>query len=137
MMKKARKGQEIPDNIAVDRGRTKGDPLFNLTELQKMAGNNNEFLHHAVSIFVQSSEEAAANFKKYLEQEEWLKIKEIAHKILPSFRHLEVNTVIPKLVELNNTISFTDEKAVIPALVKKIINEIKIVVKELKKELKK
>ena len=136
-MKKARKGQEIPfpDNKTADSGKLQSNLLFNLTELQKMAGNNNEYLHHAVSIFIKSSEEATANLKKYLEQKDWLKIREVAHKILPSFRHLEVNTVIPKLVELNNTIRNDKEEAYIPTLVRETITEIKIVIKELRKEL--
>jgi hypothetical protein len=128
------KMQESQSN-QINKGTKPVKSIYNLSELQKMTGNNNEFLHHAISIFIQSSEEATLNLKKYLEKEEWIKIGEVAHKVLPSYRHLEVNAVIPKLVELNNRIRHDESDAGIPALVNEIITESEIVVKELKKEL--
>jgi hypothetical protein len=134
-MKKAKQGHEIAlkKNDAPDRGPV--NQLYNLSELKKMTGNNNDFLYHAISIFIQSSEEAIINLKRYLEKEEWLKIKEVAHKVLPSYRHLEVNTVIPKLVDLNNRISQDKVDAEIPSLVNEIVTNSEMVVKELRKEL--
>jgi hypothetical protein len=134
-MKKAKQKHEIPvkDNDASDNEQVK--LLYNLSELQKMTGNNNDFLNHAITIFIQSSEEATSNLKKYLEKEEWIKIRDVAHKVLPSYRHLEVNTVIPKLVDLNTRIGQGEVDAGIPALVNEIITDSEMVVKELKKEL--
>jgi hypothetical protein len=150
MKKKAKKENknQLPDTEATNHGNYRElqseqinsskkpeKTLYNLSELQKMTGNNNEFLHHAISIFIQSSEEAVLNLKKDLGKGDWLKIKEVAHKVLPSYRHLEVNEVIPKLAELNNRIRHDEVNAGLHSLVSEVITKMEIVVKELRKEL--
>jgi HPt (histidine-containing phosphotransfer) domain-containing protein len=143
-MKKAKseRGNPLPGHEAVNPGsnhiNNDGKPaglLYNLSDLQKMSGNSDGFLNHAISIFIKSSEEATADLRKHLENEEWIKIREVAHKILPSYRHLEVNAVIPLLVELNNRINHDEEKANTPLLVNEIIREIETLLIELQKEL--
>ena len=110
--------------------------LYNLSELQKMAGNNEAFINHAVKIFIEGSEEAIADFKLYLNEKKWKKVRDTAHKILPSYRHLEVNSVIPGLVEINNKILIEHKTEGIPELVNKVISDIENVLPEMRKEIR-
>lgn len=110
--------------------------LYNLAELQKMAGDNEAFIGHAVKIFIEGSEEAIVDLKLNLKGKKWKKVRDTAHKILPSYRHLQVYSVIPGLVEINNKIIIERNTEGIPELVNQVISDIENVLVEMRKEIR-
>jgi hypothetical protein len=108
---------------------------YKLDELIKISENDSFFVNQALKIFIENSEEAVRNFGQMLEEENWEQIGETAHRILPSYRHLEVETVIPKLVRLKNK-SITDrDPGVMSKLINETISEINNVIIYMKNEL--
>lgn len=114
----------------------KTNPNYNLSELEKMAGRNEAFINHAVKIFIEGSEEAIVDFKVNLKDKKWKKVRDTAHKILPSYRHLQVNSVIPGLVEINNKIMIEHNTEGIHELVNQVISDIEKVLAEMRKEIR-
>ena len=108
---------------------------YNLSDLIKMANNDNVFVIQNLNIFLENTEEAITNFKHLLKEENWKGIGEVAHKILPSFKHLELNSIIPKLIEIKAKALITNDTEGISEIVTNITGEIEIILKDIRKEL--
>jgi hypothetical protein len=114
---------------------TSSMPLYNLGSLKKMADNDEEFLRQTLGIFIQNSEKASQDLSGSLRENDWKRIGEIAHKILPSCRHLEVNSVVPRLIELKTKTLYNNDPGDPSPLVQEIIVELERVSESLKKEI--
>lgn len=109
--------------------------LYNLESLRKMADNDEAFLKQTLSIFLQNSESALQDFTGSLRENDWKRVGEIAHKILPSCRHLEINSVVPLLLELKTRTLYDEKPGDVSRLVQEIIFELGRVLESLKKEI--
>jgi len=107
---------------------------YNLDELKNMANNDKDFLNHAINIFIENSESAVTNFRKLLAEEDWKEIGETAHKILPSYRHLEVDNIIPNLVDIKTRTLINKDNKGVGELVKDTIAKIDDLILVLKEE---
>ncbi len=108
---------------------------YNLSELKKIANDDETFVNQTLNIFMENSQNAITEFDKYVQDKNWKKIAELAHKILPSYRHLEVDSVVPKLVKLKSETLTESEDKHMSRLVKDTISEIKVVVAAMEKEI--
>jgi HPt (histidine-containing phosphotransfer) domain-containing protein len=111
-------------------------PLYNLGGLKKMADNDDEFLRQTLGIFIQNSEKASEDLSGSLRDNDWKRMGEIAHKILPSCRHLEINSVVTRLIELKSKTLYSTEPCAPPSLVLEIIEELGKVSESLKQEIR-
>lgn len=110
--------------------------LYNLSELYKIAKGEKKFINEMLMTFIENAEESIYLFKIFLKEKKWKHISEAAHKLLPSFRHLNIKEVIPLLIDLKDKASSSKEKESIPPLLEKTIIEMKKVIAEIKKEIK-
>jgi PAS domain S-box-containing protein len=108
---------------------------YNLFDLKKMANYDESFIIQALNTFISNAKLAVVNLKHYLEEEDWIEIGETAHRILPSFKHLEVDKVIPKLIELKTKTIIDHDYYNIRELVLETIQEIQKVIEDMKKEI--
>ncbi len=108
---------------------------YNLAELQKMAGNDSEFMNQTLRLFIDNSNQAIERFRYYIMEENREHIGETAHKLLPSYRHLEAQTVVRKLLNIKKRTLISKDHEGIEDLVEDTITEMKKVLTELKKEL--
>ncbi len=108
---------------------------YDLFDLKKMADDDEEFVNQTLKVFIENSEEAVKYFNQMLKEKNWKQIGEMAHKILPSYRHLSMNTVVPRLVEIKNKTLVEKEYRVVPGLVREAIAEIEDITKDLKSEI--
>jgi PAS domain S-box-containing protein len=109
---------------------------YSLAELKKMAGGDQEFITQMLVTFIRNTENTIHLLPLLLKEKKWEQIGETAHKILPSFRHLEVKEIISKLVRIKtNTLIKPDQKNV-PELVNSMVEDMKNLVLELKGEIK-
>lgn len=107
---------------------------YNLKELKKMTGNNKAVMAKMLITFIENSLDAIMSFQQALKNENWEQIGETAHKILPSFRHLEVFNISSDLMELKTKTLLQPQYKQVPALVEKVIEETNHVIDDLKKE---
>ncbi len=120
---------EIILKSEINRGR------YDLFDLRKMADNDEEFVSQTLKVFIENSEEAVRYFNQMLKEKNWKQIGEMAHKILPSYRHLHMNTVIPKLVEIKTRTLIDCDYRVVSKLVRETIAEIENLTDDLKNEI--
>jgi len=109
--------------------------LYDLSELKKMSGNNPEFIFNMLNTFIMNSKQALEKFDKALVNKNNKLIAETAHKILPSYRHLEVNYVVNKLIKLKNTSQKSTGFTEVKKETKSVIHTIKKLINELQNEL--
>ena len=75
-------------------------PLYNLDVLKMTTDGDKEFLVKILTTFLANNRESLANIKEALIHQDMHEIGVFAHKMLSSYRHLEVNLLIDGLVKL-------------------------------------
>ena len=108
---------------------------YNLGELEKMAGRDKDFITQMLITFIDNTENTIYLLPQLLKEKDWEQIGETAHKILPSYRHLEVQDIVSKLLEIKTKTLIKPDYNAVPALVRTTIEEMKRLVAELKEEL--
>jgi hypothetical protein len=111
-----------------------GNKPYDLHELHQMANNDENFITHALQIFIENSEEGLLKLKQAISTENWKLVRETVHKLLPSYTHLKVNTVIPLLYQVKNSEPAGSGLPEKKALVIEIIAEIERVLSLMKRE---
>ena len=108
--------------------------LYNLYELKRIAKDNNEFFIQMLNTFIKNTTENIEKLEKYLTEKNWVQIGETAHKMLPSFRHLEIRPVISDLMEVKEKTLINPQPEDIPPLVEHIIDLAQQVISKLEME---
>jgi len=60
----------------------------NLAFLREMSDENDSFIRDFISLFLQNAPESITLLQKHLEQKDWEQLRQVAHKIKPSFNYL-------------------------------------------------
>ncbi len=109
---------------------------YDLTALRTMSGHDPKTIKKMIATFIESSENALQYFETALSEKDWKSIGETAHKILPSYRHLEVNSIVSKLFDLKNKTLNPDniDEDEIKYFTKMVIRSIKKLLAELRNE---
>ena len=109
---------------------------YNLTELKKMTGNSTSFINTMLRTFIDNSENAILLFQEGLKDENWEQIGEVAHKLLPSYRHLDVKSIVSMLLEIKTNCIVEYNYSVVPELVENMIIEMEKLLVEIRKEMR-
>ena len=72
-----------------------------------------------------------------MKKKNWSQIGEHAHKLIPSYRHLQVKSVVSDLVEIKTKTIINPDYQDVPDLVKKVSGEMQAVILKLRKEIRK
>jgi PAS domain S-box-containing protein len=108
---------------------------YSLDEVNAMFENNKSSVNELLREFINNSEETIIQMNNSLAKQDWMQIGEAAHKLLPSYRHLKVYSIIQILTKLKEDILEKQDFDSIPHLVKRCTNEIKTLVKQLKEKI--
>ena len=107
---------------------------YNLAELTKMLGTK-DGVAKMLKTFIENSENTIQKFQQYLDDKNWPQIGESAHKVLPSFRHLEAHNITLNLTEIKTKTLINPDYKSVPELLKKTIEAMKQLNEKLKNEL--
>jgi PAS domain S-box-containing protein len=107
---------------------------YDLSDLRKMSNYNDQLVKNMISTFIENSENALQSFEKNLSEENWKEIGETAHKILPSYRHLAIDKVVQKLVDIKNKTLVKPDYESVPNLANECMQEISTIMIQLKEE---
>ena len=111
--------------------------LYDLKDLKRIANNNPEFIRKMLNTFIQNSKTGLKEMRKYMKKKNWSQIGEHAHKLIPSYRHLQVKSVVSDLVEIKTKTIINPDYQDVPDLVKKVSGEMQAVILKLRKEIRK
>lgn len=76
--------------------------MYDLSELKNIAGNSQGFISNMLQTFILNSRNTIDNFNTLVQKNDWKQVAETAHKVLPSFRHLQVHPVTKILEKIKN-----------------------------------
>jgi signal transduction histidine kinase/DNA-binding NarL/FixJ family response regulator len=124
----------ILDKTEVRIQELKEVPLYNLNELRNVTSSNREFFHEMIRTFEQNATEGVKILKSSFKKKDWTQIRETAHKLIPSYKHLDIKTVVSDLVELKTRLFENPDPDIISKLIRNIDEVTGKVIKSMRNE---
>lgn len=133
LMKSIFEGKPMDVSVQVDEAR-KNEKLFDLSSLNKFTQNDSESLKLIVETFIASVAENCEALKEATAQMDLSKMAEIAHKMIPMLKQMEVYTISDLLEPVEDqTLNFA--KIQMEEYMEVIFEKLKQLVLELKKQI--
>lgn len=133
LMKSIFEGKPMDASVQVDEAK-KNEKLFDLSSLNKFTQNDPESLKLIVETFITSVAENCEALKEATAQMDWPKMAEIAHKMIPMLKQMEVYT-ISDLLEPVEDQALNFDKIQTEEYMDVIFDKLKQLVSELKKQI--
>lgn len=125
--------QELENKGGVlDLGAGKG--TYNLEGLISMSGRDPGFIAKMLRTFIDNTSEGIRDLEQALEQGDRSALAEIAHKMLPSFRHLEVSRGMALLEAIKRNEEENMTADTLDSTVREAIREARLIISELEQE---
>lgn len=109
---------------------------YDLSELMAVTRGNDEFFNEMITTFIENAQDGLKQFRKAFKKEDWQGIRETAHRLIPSFKHLSIKSGVSDLIELKNRCREHPDRIHLAAMISKIEDETQEVISQLKQELK-
>jgi HPt (histidine-containing phosphotransfer) domain-containing protein len=108
--------------------------LYDLSELRSVTRGSKAFFTEMIQTFIENAMEGIQQIRAAIENKEWTNMRETAHRLIPSFKHLSIKSVVSDLVELKNETGQSTDNERIMKLIERIEGATEEVVNELKQE---
>ena len=108
---------------------------YDLSELRKITRNDPKLMVSMLEVFIRNSEEGINAFRKHVELNDRENIGETAHRLISSYRHLEIETVITKLQNIKDKAFSGIADDNLPELVDNIILSMNEIINALRLEI--
>ncbi|MDZ7741138.1 MAG: ATP-binding protein [Bacteroidota bacterium] len=109
---------------------------YNLDDLRGTTGGNESFFNTMINTFVSNTESNLKMMQHFLHKEDWKNIGEMAHKMIPSCRHLKMYQLVIQLEKIEDLSLRKKKYGTIPEKVKEFSDTSSKVIEELKNEIK-
>ncbi len=110
------------------------DTLYDLTELRSVTRENPYFFNEMIQTFISNATTGMKEIQEAYHQQRWEDLRETAHRLIPSYKHLKINKVVSDLVELKERASEGDSQEQLKEVITRIRKSTDEVVKHLKSE---
>lgn len=107
--------------------------LYNLTALREIVDNNENELKEMVQMFVDLSPSIHKDMKESLEENNFEKLSNLAHKLKSNFRLLEIT----ELEDIARSIEMNSKKTADKQSLEELMNKINIILPEVINQIKK
>jgi CheY-like chemotaxis protein len=113
----------------------KGDAMYDLAELRSVTRNQASFFNDMLETFIENASEGTEQIRRAFDRGDFDQVRETAHRLIPSYKHLVIRKVVSNLVELKNLSALGSDTARMELLISRICSDSDFVIRELKKEL--
>ena len=107
---------------------------YSLEYLKSISGGDQEFIDDMIQTFVNSVPEELERIKNFMEQSNWLKVGEEAHKFCSNLMYLELESIKEIAGEIETLGLAVEHTEQIPVLFVKLTNACLEIIQELKKD---
>jgi CheY-like chemotaxis protein/anti-sigma regulatory factor (Ser/Thr protein kinase) len=112
----------------------KTNQTYNTGSLRQFIGDDKDALQNLLAIFIESTQENLLDIQYAKDDFDIVTIGNIAHKMLPMFKQLEINTIVPRLEELeDHQLTFTSQKE-LEDHINLLLTDIKTIISKITKE---
>jgi signal transduction histidine kinase/CheY-like chemotaxis protein len=108
--------------------------LYDLGELRSVTRGNEAFFNEMIQTFIENATEGIKQTRTAYEKREWKNMRETAHRLIPSFKHLNIKSVVSHLVELKNEPDQSPDSERLKQLIDRIEKHTGEVINKLKQE---
>ncbi len=122
------------ESVKVDIG-SDDNSKYDLSELKKTTKGKKTFFNKMINTFILNAEKNMKSINQHLERKEWEELGELSHKMIPSFRHLQIKDAVNILDQIENLCLYEKKYGTIPEKVNILNEETSQIIKQLKKEL--
>jgi len=105
---------------------------IDLSYLEKVSGNNKDFIREIADAFISSIPNSIQEMENHSENENWVELARVAHKIKPSITLLGVHSLKDKIVKLEEEAKLHQNPWQITQLSKEVSSELKATLESLK-----
>lgn len=123
-----------PKNDHKDQGKTN---LYNLSELESTTRGNKFLFNEMIHVFIDNATNNLKQMNQHLRKSEWDDVGETAHKMIPSYRHLQIHYLADMLEKIEDFSLRKKDFKCIPDMIETINDRTGIIIEEIKKEIKK
>ena len=88
----ADKNKTTEDTLALEK-----DKKYDLNDLKNLSNGDDAFVAEMVQVFINTTNAGIADMETALANEDWENLADYAHKIVPPCRHLQANSLLKKL----------------------------------------
>ncbi|MEM9935747.1 MAG: ATP-binding protein, partial [Bacteroidota bacterium] len=106
-----------------------GKRPYKLDELVKLTNNNPAFMVNMLKIFVDNTPDYMKKMAVALQKEDWEMVGAMAHKTIPSCRHLGLDATVKRLKKIETDVKNRSGLKRLPDKVVEVLQELKEVVK--------
>jgi len=121
-------------------GNHSGEPgknkYISLSFLREMSDENDSFIRDFITLFLQNAPESLKMLQIHLQKKEWELLRQVAHKIKPSFNYLGLKDLHTAASQIEDYAQREFNLHEIPGLVEKILSICEVAFEELKQEIK-
>lgn len=124
------------DRVKIELKEDTGYHNYDLSELRSVTRGQDQFFNEMIRTFIENAEEGLRQFREEYKKENWQGIRETAHRLIPSYKHLSIKTGVSNLIELKNRCREQPDRIHLAALISKIEKDTQGVISQLKLEIK-
>lgn len=133
-------GTQLPEVKASDTGNNSNndkdvDENYNLEELKTLGNGDTAFIISMLDIFIKNAASGMKAIGEGLEERNWLKVSNKAHKISPSFSHMGLKNMANSLKEIERIAIEKDKLENLPPMINKLSKNTKEILEKLEKEI--
>jgi HPt (histidine-containing phosphotransfer) domain-containing protein len=110
---------------------TQNSKMFSLEQLNRIGNNDKVFTAKMLEKFIQSATECSETMTMALSQNDWKKIKTVAHKSIPSYSLLGLNGFVKDLAYIENYADNPLHNKDIDDLIKKVERKNKEIIRDI------
>ena len=111
----------LKENVEIIEAEPIKLPSYDLSELKLVTRDNVEFFNEMIDTFIVNATEGIEQIKNAFDQENWFEMQETAHRLIPSFKHLEIKMVVSDLVEIKRIKVNKHNKDLLESLIKDLV----------------
>jgi HPt (histidine-containing phosphotransfer) domain-containing protein len=107
---------------------------YSLEYLKSISGGDEEFIQDMIQTFVSSVPEELGRIKNFIDQSEWRKVGEIAHKFCSNLMYLELDNIKEIAINIETSGLAMEHTEKIPVLFEILTNACNEIIQELKRD---
>lgn len=113
-----------------------GTHLYNLDKLREMAGNDQDFIQKMVDMFLTQAPDMLAKISEHLNNEDYKKLRDIAHKMKPSLDFMGISSLHAEIRKIEKYAEARSNLSELPGLVQLLKQTTETVCDQLRQEFK-
>jgi signal transduction histidine kinase/response regulator of citrate/malate metabolism len=124
----------LKESVIIDEVQPASSLSYDLSELKQVTRGNQEFFNEMIDTFIENATEGMEQIANAFSEENWFEMQETAHRLIPSFKHLDIAVIVSGLVEIKSLEINQHNKSQIESLIGELISQTHDIIGRLAKE---